>query len=136
MTFRTRLIPCGEYGEFHSFVYDGPCFSRPVAIEVGETVVRDGRYYADLLPASARAARDVHGRRYSAGVKRQTASEQKDEFMNKRSAFLVMLSWRPPWRGSHPHPPNVTPIAAMALFGGTAFAIGGWPPAAAGGNAT
>ncbi len=51
-----EVDPCGEYGEFHSFVYDGPCFSRPVAIEVGETVVRDGRYYADLLPASARAA--------------------------------------------------------------------------------
>lgn len=45
------IDPCGEYGEFHSYVYDGPCFSRPVAIEVGETVVRDGRYYADLLPA-------------------------------------------------------------------------------------
>ena len=43
------IDPCGEYGEFHSFVHDGPCFSRPVAVTVGETVVRDGRYYADLL---------------------------------------------------------------------------------------
>jgi uncharacterized protein (TIGR00290 family) len=44
------IDPCGEYGEFHSFVYDGPIFSHPVAVQVGEIVVRDGRYYADLLP--------------------------------------------------------------------------------------
>lgn len=48
--------PCGEYGEFHSFVYDGPCFRRPVAVEVGEIVVRDGRFYADLLPGNAQVA--------------------------------------------------------------------------------
>ncbi|MDQ6625125.1 MAG: adenine nucleotide alpha hydrolase [Verrucomicrobiota bacterium] len=42
--------PCGENGEFHSFVFDGPPFARPVAVTVGETVIRDGRYYADLLP--------------------------------------------------------------------------------------
>lgn len=47
------IDPCGEYGEFHSYVYDGPIFQKPVAIEVGEIVVRDGRYYADLLPAGA-----------------------------------------------------------------------------------
>ena len=44
------LDPCGEYGEFHTFVYDGPIFSRPVGVQVGEIVIRDGRYYADLLP--------------------------------------------------------------------------------------
>ena len=43
--------PCGENGEFHTFVYAGPIFSRPVDIQVGQTVQRDGRYYADLLPA-------------------------------------------------------------------------------------
>ena len=43
------IDPCGEYGEFHSFVYDGPCFRRPLAVTVGETVTRDGRHYADLL---------------------------------------------------------------------------------------
>jgi uncharacterized protein (TIGR00290 family) len=42
--------PCGENGEFHSFVYDGPIFRKPVEVRVGEIVVRDGRYYADLLP--------------------------------------------------------------------------------------
>ncbi len=47
------IDPCGEYGEFHSFVHDGPCFARPVAVTVGETVIRDGRYYADLLPGES-----------------------------------------------------------------------------------
>lgn len=43
--------PCGENGEYHSFVYDGPIFQKPVDVRVGEVVTRDGRYYADLLPA-------------------------------------------------------------------------------------
>ena len=40
--------PCGERGEFHSFAYDGPMFSRPVPIESGEIVERDGFVFADL----------------------------------------------------------------------------------------
>ncbi len=44
--------PCGEYGEYHSFVYDGPIFQRPVPVRVGEVVLRDNRYYADLLPGT------------------------------------------------------------------------------------
>jgi diphthamide synthase (EF-2-diphthine--ammonia ligase) len=50
------IDPCGEYGEFHTFVHDGPIFRWPVAVQVGEVVARDGRYYADLLPAGAPAA--------------------------------------------------------------------------------
>ncbi len=42
--------PCGEFGEYHSFVYDGPIFQRPIAVKVGEVVLRASRYYADLLP--------------------------------------------------------------------------------------
>jgi uncharacterized protein (TIGR00290 family) len=45
------IDPCGEYGEFHTFVHDGPCFRRPVPVTIGETVTRDGRHYADLLLA-------------------------------------------------------------------------------------
>lgn len=42
--------PCGEHGEFHTFVADGPIFSRPVPYAVGETVLRDGRFaYCDLV---------------------------------------------------------------------------------------
>jgi len=43
---------CGENGEFHSFVYDGPMFRAPVSHEKGEIVLRDGRFwYCDLIPA-------------------------------------------------------------------------------------
>ena len=45
--------PCGENGEFHSFVYDGPIFQGPISVRVGEVVARDGRYYADLVPGTA-----------------------------------------------------------------------------------
>jgi uncharacterized protein (TIGR00290 family) len=42
---------CGENGEFHSFVYDGPIFSWPVAHDLGETVLREDRFhFRDLLP--------------------------------------------------------------------------------------
>ena len=42
--------PCGERGEFHTFVSDGPVFARPVPYEVGEVVLRDARFaYCDLL---------------------------------------------------------------------------------------
>ncbi len=47
----TDVDPCGENGEFHSFVHDGPIFTRPVPVAVGEVVLRDVRYFADLLPA-------------------------------------------------------------------------------------
>ncbi len=53
--------PCGEYGEYHSFVYDGPIFQRPVPVRVGEVVLRDTRYYADLLPGLDGFAEPVIG---------------------------------------------------------------------------
>lgn len=40
--------PCGERGEFHSFAYAGPMFSRPIAIKSGEIVERDGFVFADV----------------------------------------------------------------------------------------
>jgi uncharacterized protein (TIGR00290 family) len=43
--------PCGENGEFHSFVSAGPMLSRKVAVKTGQTVERDGFAYTDLLPA-------------------------------------------------------------------------------------
>ena len=41
--------PCGERGEFHTFAYDGPMFSRPVPIRSGEILERDGFVFADLM---------------------------------------------------------------------------------------
>ena len=42
--------PCGENGEFHTFVHTGPVFSQPVALEVGEVVERGGFVFCDLVP--------------------------------------------------------------------------------------
>ena len=44
-----QVDPCGENGEFHTCVWNGPMFARPLAIERGETVLRDGRFaYTDF----------------------------------------------------------------------------------------
>jgi uncharacterized protein (TIGR00290 family) len=57
-----NVDPCGENGEYHSFVYDGPIFKRPIAFDFGEVVHRDyaaattdaavhtGFWYCDLIP--------------------------------------------------------------------------------------
>lgn len=43
--------PCGENGEFHSFVFSGPIFEKRVFFRVGEVVMRENRfYYCDLEP--------------------------------------------------------------------------------------
>jgi uncharacterized protein (TIGR00290 family) len=42
--------PCGENGEFHTFVFDGPIFQSPIPIRTGEIVNRDGFVFCDLLP--------------------------------------------------------------------------------------
>ena len=41
---------CGENGEFHSFVFDGPMFTTPVSMHSGPVVERDGFVFADVLP--------------------------------------------------------------------------------------
>ena len=45
--------PCGENGEFHTCVAAGPMFAYAIALQRGETVLRDGRFaYTDFLPAT------------------------------------------------------------------------------------
>lgn len=44
--------PCGENGEFHTFVVDGPGFARSVDVTVGETVERDGFVFTDVVPVA------------------------------------------------------------------------------------
>lgn len=44
--------PCGENGEFHTFVFDGPLFRQPIAYRPGEVVLRDGFWFADLIPGA------------------------------------------------------------------------------------
>jgi uncharacterized protein (TIGR00290 family) len=42
--------PCGENGEFHTFVFDGPIFRSPVRVRAGQVVERDSFVFCDLLP--------------------------------------------------------------------------------------
>jgi uncharacterized protein (TIGR00290 family) len=45
-----EVDPCGENGEFHTFVYEGPIFRESIPIKKGERTLRDGRFaYCDLL---------------------------------------------------------------------------------------
>lgn len=44
--------PCGENGEFHTFVWDGPMFRQPIPVAPGVIVERDGFVFADLVEAT------------------------------------------------------------------------------------
>jgi uncharacterized protein (TIGR00290 family) len=46
------IDPCGENGEFHTFVWDGPMFRHPLPVTRGEVVERDGFVFADMCPVS------------------------------------------------------------------------------------
>jgi uncharacterized protein (TIGR00290 family) len=49
----SSVDPCGENGEFHTFVYGGPIFNREISVKRGEIVLRDERFcFCDLLPES------------------------------------------------------------------------------------
>ena len=48
-TLPASADPCGERGEFHTFAYAGPMFTRPIAIDTGIVVERDGFVFVDLL---------------------------------------------------------------------------------------
>lgn len=43
--------PCGEHGEYHTFVYDGPMFREPVKCQLGEVVLGASLYFSDVIPA-------------------------------------------------------------------------------------
>jgi uncharacterized protein (TIGR00290 family) len=45
------IDPCGENGEFHTVVTEGPIFSAPIRVSVGQTVERDGFVFTDVIPA-------------------------------------------------------------------------------------
>jgi uncharacterized protein (TIGR00290 family) len=52
-----RVDPCGENGEFHSFVNGGPMFDRTIPVTVGQIVEREGFVFADLLPQASAASK-------------------------------------------------------------------------------
>ena len=45
------IDPCGENGEFHTFVYDSPDFSGPIPVAMGKNLEREGFAFADVTPA-------------------------------------------------------------------------------------
>jgi uncharacterized protein (TIGR00290 family) len=45
------IDPCGENGEFHTFVSAGPMFRAPIPVRCGDVVERDGFVFADMVPA-------------------------------------------------------------------------------------
>jgi uncharacterized protein (TIGR00290 family) len=47
------IDPCGENGEFHTFVYDAPVFPGPIQLQPGAIVERDGFAFADFTPLTA-----------------------------------------------------------------------------------
>lgn len=53
-----NVDPCGENGEFHTFVFDGPIFSKPISFEIGETVFR--KYEAPKKEDSEDCFQDDH----------------------------------------------------------------------------
>jgi uncharacterized protein (TIGR00290 family) len=58
--FRPEIDPCGENGEFHTFVYDGPIFQKPIRYRSGSIVTRDNFTYADLRPATGARNQGKH----------------------------------------------------------------------------
>ena len=51
------IDPCGEGGEFHSFVFDAPTFTQPIEVSVGRPERHDGFIFADVVPANSPPAR-------------------------------------------------------------------------------
>jgi uncharacterized protein (TIGR00290 family) len=54
--------PCGENGEFHTFVFDGPTFTEKLRVEVGQIVARDGFVFADIVERPCETDADQSGR--------------------------------------------------------------------------
>jgi uncharacterized protein (TIGR00290 family) len=53
-----HIDPCGENGEFHTFVTAGPMFEHDIAVRAGEIVQREGFAFADLTPVSTPCRHD------------------------------------------------------------------------------
>lgn len=50
----SNVDPCGENGEFHTFVFEGPVFKNPIPIRVGERVSKQGFEFADIVSSATR----------------------------------------------------------------------------------
>jgi len=66
----STVDPCGENGEFHTFVWKGPLFREPLALHVGENVLRDQFMYCDLTESFDCPIRPLNGSRISRDSRR------------------------------------------------------------------
>jgi hypothetical protein len=80
-----------------------------------ETVIRNGRYYANLLPPGLAVLEDDFAQSMPACVR---MNQSRGIAMNKRLMVLTGIVVAAAMARLMPHPPNMTPIGAMALFGG------------------
>lgn len=55
-----NVDPCGENGEFHTFVFEGPMFRTPIAVRACEVVTRDNFVFCDLLPETEERTNAAH----------------------------------------------------------------------------
>jgi hypothetical protein len=71
-----------QNGEFHTFVFDGPVFSQPVAIKSGKVIERDGFVYCDVLPEdydeALAAAEAATAEAEAAAIKQQQTLQEVD----------------------------------------------------------
>jgi uncharacterized protein (TIGR00290 family) len=82
--------PCGENGEFHTFVYESPVFERPIPISVGDILERDKFIFADVLPNDSIDKLQSSGRATGAGLC-ATCQNAKVVTSDRESVFLRCL---------------------------------------------
>jgi len=99
--------PCGENGEFHTFVYESPVFSRPIPTKTGEVIERDGFVFVDVLPNGALDGPQTQGRSH-AGLC-ATCLNSKIVTSDRGSVFYrCMLSDENPEFARYPRLPVLT----------------------------
>jgi len=106
--------PCGERGEFHTFVTSGPMFSHPVGVRHGSVVERDGFVFADLLPAIPGVTAPQAPRAYR--VRRATP----DDLVGM--ARVHVATWKSTYRGMVPD----DRLDAMSVENDIAGGFGSW----------
>jgi uncharacterized protein (TIGR00290 family) len=123
------IDPCGENGEFHTFVFDGPIFKQAVEFVSGETVLRDERFYFhDLVPVDIRSipvARTYPFRReilrpgYPPELSEYPLDEHPDTwhagaFLDEQQVGVVTLLHEPPPGEHTPHSWRLRGMAVRA----------------------
>jgi iron complex transport system substrate-binding protein len=84
--------PCAENGEFHTFACAGPMFRSPIAVEVGETVTRDGFVFCDLvMPAKAGTHATINARDATCVDPRLRGEDARNESKAQGQSRIVSL---------------------------------------------